>query len=414
MRVALAHYSSEADISGVTSWLVGLVARLKADGFEPHVHLHHLGRKPSQASILALLRDAGVVFDVVPCGRNLRQDVGKTLRFLERVQPSVFLPQCLSAHFAAAAIAGTRGLPWVFTMHSDDPDYWMQIHAVRGIRGSRRTVCVSRYLAARVIEQGFDDRAVVIPCGVPLPEGPVRWPEGADEAFHVVYVGRVVERQKRMSLVVDALVEACRMNARIRASIIGDGPARAQGEQCVSDAGLGHRIVFLGRLPREAVDTCLRRAHACLLMSDFEGLPVALLEAMAFGVVPVVRASESGIPELIREDRTGITCDANPRTAATALSRLSLDESLWRRCSRGARELVANSYTEDASYGQWRRLIDELAVENAAVAPFYDRVALKSLLSNRELVRSHHPRPAVWKRVAWRLGLPAVLGRTRL
>lgn len=40
------------------------------------------------------------------------------------MQPDLFLPQCLHAHYLVAAHADHQGLPWIFTIHSDDPDYW--------------------------------------------------------------------------------------------------------------------------------------------------------------------------------------------------------------------------------------------------------------------------------------------------
>jgi colanic acid/amylovoran biosynthesis glycosyltransferase len=71
------------------------------------------------------------------------------LQFLNQVQPDLFLPQCLHAHYVAAAHAGRQGLPWIFTMHSDDPDYWCVAEALTPETHDGSSVCVSQFLAPR-------------------------------------------------------------------------------------------------------------------------------------------------------------------------------------------------------------------------------------------------------------------------
>jgi colanic acid/amylovoran biosynthesis glycosyltransferase len=114
----------------------------------------------------------------------------------------------------------------------------------------------------------------------------------------------MVERQKCIHQVVHTLTHACVASSQIEAHLIGDGPDRAACEQLVHQAGLKGNH-FHGRVPPEQVQPLLQRSQAILLMTAFEGLPVALLDAMAAGVVLVVRAIESGIPEQVHHERTG-------------------------------------------------------------------------------------------------------------
>jgi glycosyltransferase involved in cell wall biosynthesis len=294
-------------------------------------------------------------------GPTIGYDVQKTLRFLEEVRPTIFLPQCLPAHCLAASIAGRHGLPWAFTVHSDDPDYWAQLREVTPFRSRGRTVCVSEHIASLVLSHKLDPCPAVIPYGVDVSSRVDTYRGGA---FHVVYVGRLVERQKRMSLVIASLIQACREHPAIQATVIGDGPERQMCERAATEAGLRARITFIGRIPPEQMKEHLTQAHACLLMSDFEGLPLALLESMAMGVVPVARAIDSGIPELVRHERTGLLVDERPASAARALARLAADRELWRRCAQEARQLIIERYSEDLSYGRWTALIQELSADS--------------------------------------------------
>ena len=119
------------DLGGVTTWIVALARQLIADGVEVAIHLQHEGSDPAQASILPQLADAGIHISISPKQKNLAPDVRQTLAFLNDWQPSVFLPQCQSAHYVAAAIAGQQGLPWALTIHSDDPEYWAVARCLR-------------------------------------------------------------------------------------------------------------------------------------------------------------------------------------------------------------------------------------------------------------------------------------------
>ena len=103
----------------------------------------------------------------------------------------------------------------------------------------------------------------------------------------------------------------------------------------------------------------LQRSQAILLTSIFESLTVALLEAMAAGVVPVVRAIESGIPELVHHERTGVLAENDPGDAAAALVRLSREPDLWHHCSTQARSLVDDSYTAGHCFELWLGLIQQ-------------------------------------------------------
>lgn len=358
MRVAFAHYSQENDISGVTTWVLGLAGRLAADDVSVAIHFLMLpGERSGESALFESLRRQGIEVFSAPRRPSLEEDTRETLAFLNHWQPTVFLPQCLPPHYAAAAQAGTRGLPWALTLHSDDPDYWAAVKAFGDSRHGSSLICVSRHIRDEFDRRGIDRPASVIPYGVALPAASAGF---RTDPFHVVFSGRIWEHQKRASLVIQTLIRTCQASDSMRATLIGDGYARAACERQVAEAGLCGAITFTGPLSPTQVQARLLDSQAILLMSDFEGLPIALLEAMAAGVVPVVRHIPSGIPELVDHERTGLLVSEDPEEAALALLRLANDPALWKRCSTAARDLVAQHYSSDASYGQWRQLLEGL------------------------------------------------------
>jgi len=168
-------------------------------------------------------------------------------------------------------------------------------------------------------------------------------------------------------------------------------------------AGLAQRITFSGRLAPQQVKNELLTCQAIVLMSDFEGLPVALLEAMAVGVVPVVRTIPSGIPELVLHERTGLLVDDQPTNAASALVRLAGDPDLWECCSQAGRELVLRRYSEEACYRRWLSVIHELDSRSAVRYPL--RAPLRFALPEGDprFTAGYPPYRPPWVRVAERL-----------
>ncbi|HXV28914.1 MAG TPA: glycosyltransferase, partial [Sinorhizobium sp.] len=140
----------------------------------------------------------------------------------------------------------------------------------------------------------------------------------------------------------------------------GDGPLRKKLEALAHALGIAEWVSFLGSLPHEDVKQWLRRSHAFILPSvtasngDVEGIPVALMEAMAAGLA-VVSTEHSGIPELIEDRKTGFL--APERDVETLASRLRFIVENPERCeliSREARRKVEADFNME-------RLDDELA-----------------------------------------------------
>jgi glycosyltransferase involved in cell wall biosynthesis len=219
-------------------------------------------------------------------------------------------------------------------------------------------VCVSSSILSDFATRSGQQDIENIPYGVSIHAIPARYESCP---FRVVYSGRLWEHQKRISLVLESLIKACSMvDVDISATIIGDGYPRSICESQAMEAGLGDRITFMGRQPVASVREILQDSQAIILMSDFEGLPVAHLEGMAAGLLPVARIISSGVPELVEHGRTGFLVSDSPDEAAAALALLAKDPALWKTCSDQARELVSTVYSDEISNGKWLSLVQQL------------------------------------------------------
>ena len=171
------------------------------------------------------------------------------------------------------------------------------------------------------------------------------------------------------------LIEACRILAdRGRAfecEIIGDGPLRGELERQVRELGLEDRVRLTGPLPYLDVVARYPRAAAfvlpCIVTSegDRDGIPNVILEAMA-AAVPVVSTPVSGIPEVLRDDDTGLVVPEGDAAAiADAVERLLDDPALGTRLGAAARTFVSSEFDLTRNIN---RLVDRFAAVAAGPA----------------------------------------------
>lgn len=140
-----------------------------------------------------------------------------------------------------------------------------------------------------VVHCGIEPSAFATPA--PLPEGPTR----------LVSIGRFAE-QKGQMILIEALA-ACK-NSAIRLVLVGDGDMRPALEQAIAHHRLKDRVTLTGWLSEDGVRAELAAAHALVLPSFAEGLPMVIMESMA-AARPVLSTMIAGSPELVQQGLTG-------------------------------------------------------------------------------------------------------------
>ncbi|WP_308253727.1 glycosyltransferase family 4 protein [Geminocystis sp. GBBB08] len=315
---------------------------------------------------MPILREAGISVEIAIQSPYIEDDISSMLAFINRYQPRVFLPQCLESTYHTAGIADSYGLPWSMAIHSDDPVYWAFAETVAPEANNGLMIGVSDYISKKAVQKELAHQPITIPYGVSIFENTASF---SDSPFRVVFSGRVVEEQKRISLVLEVMCQACRLDPRIECWIIGDGDEMTISRDFINDRGLADRIIFLGRVESSQVPAKLALCQVILLMSDYEGLPIALLEAMAIGVVPIVRSISSGIPELVKHNESGLLVDDTPEQAATAIVHLVNHPETWLEYSNASKLLVAENYSEEICYQRWLNVISELSDRSTITYP---------------------------------------------
>lgn len=272
-------------------------------------------------------------------------------------------PAHLHAHWATypstvALFAARRlGVSFSFTAHAHD--IFLEDHLLaRKLRAARFSVTISRFnrafLGSRISEQAVQ-RMKIIHCGVPTQTYAFE-PDGRDPR-KILAVGRL-DPIKGFTHLVEACQLLKRRGVAFECQIVGSGPLENPLRQQISAMGLVDRVRLLGALKQEEVRALLRQAAVFVLPSvvtptgDRDGIPVALMEAMACGV-PVVSTRVSGIPELVIDGQTGLL--ARPGHAQELADRIRQcleNPGAARQRAVAARRLVEAEFDVDVEAGK--------------------------------------------------------------
>lgn len=209
-------------------------------------------------------------------------------------------------------------------------------------RGAAHVVANSNGLRDLALSTSAGIPVSVIPNGVDAalfsppktrPGGPVRF----------LFVGRVV-RQKGLDVLFDALA-GLEASLAWSLDVVGDGPARVELAARANRLGLTEKIRFLGWRGRAEMPALFREADLFVFPSRDEGMPNAVLEAMASGL-PVVATRISGNEEIVRHGETGLLVPSEDAAAlGEALTRLVGRAEERAAMGHGARRLAETEYS---------------------------------------------------------------------
>jgi glycosyltransferase involved in cell wall biosynthesis len=178
----------------------------------------------------------------------------------------------------------------------------------------------------------------------------------------VLWVGRL-DPVKGLSSLLDAFVRVGEV-ANARLVLAGDGPERAALERRRSHLGLGRRVILLGS--RRDIPALLKSADVFAFPSRTEGLPNALLEAMAAGR-PIVTTDVPGCRDLIDGERNGLRVPYGDSSAlAAALLRLLNDSALADRLGAEAARTVHEQWHSRSMHDAYASLYNEVGDQSAS------------------------------------------------
>ena len=228
-------------------------------------------------------------------------------------------------------------------------------------------VGVSDAIREEVLSHGVDPSIVsVVPNGVPVPDPAqassdrhrVRAELGLrDEDFVVTNVGRLTGQKAQWS-VVDAAAELAASGRQVVVFFLGKGPLENDLRRRIDEKGVAGVVRMLGF--RDDIGAVLAASDAFLLPSLDEGMPMALLEAVAVRL-PVIASAVGDVPKLVEHEVSGlIVPPADAQACARAVERLMAEPGLGEALATRALTNLRQKYTVEAMYDAYAAIYADL------------------------------------------------------
>ncbi len=331
------------------------------------------------------LARAGIPVVRVPMTRTVNPGaVGRLMGVIRRHRSQLVHYHGTRAGLAAAPAALLTGAPGLYTVHG-----WSFHHrgshvleaAARSVerviaRMSRQVICVSHADRETGLQRGVlaSATSAVIPNGIdplrfsPQPQVRARMRQelgiGPDEALFGVF-GRLTRQKDQKSFLLAARRVLDRF-AHARFMLVGDGEDRPMLAALAQELGLGDRVIFTGF--RTDVPELLNAVDAFVLPSLWEGLPIALLEAMAVGV-PVIASAVDGSAEVIQPGTSGLLVPPEDvASLAGAMGALLETPALAERLARAGLERARGRYGLEAMLRSTERMYGALITSERLAA----------------------------------------------
>ncbi len=365
--------TTASPIGGAQIHVRDLAAALAAQGHTPSVITSGSGPFIEDLQRLGIpvrvLRHLGVPI------RPLRD-----LRALREVRAALtaLRPELVATHSSKAGILGRLAgrslqVPVVFTVHGwaftpgVPPGPAAVYRRVERLVGplARKIITVSEFDRQLGLAAGIAgaDRLVTVHNGIP--DVPVRLrADPGRTPVRMVMVARF-GAQKDHSTLLRALAHLQAHTWEL--DLIGDGPGRGDTEALAARLGLTGRVRFLGQ--RTDVDQLLAQAQVSLLVTNWEGLPLSILEAMRAGL-PVVASSVGGIGESVCDQETGyLVPRGDVERLRDRIERLLASPALRTRMGENGRTRFEQDFTLDHSVSRtlavYREVLGQRSLEDA-------------------------------------------------
>jgi glycosyltransferase involved in cell wall biosynthesis len=387
-----------AEPGGITTWSIQMAHALNAIGLEPKL-LKHQALKGSQEDPIPAHVKTLACPGKAAWGVNWA-DVSDYLPTYAQALPGTFIPNWTFGTYAACALLSLtaadkmRVLGWA---HSDDAIHYVWLKHYEPI--IHRFVAVSAEIASQLqtLMPHRKDDIEVRPCAIDVPSQWTKTETTPNQPIRLMFAGRVQNQQKRVYDLFRLSRLLWQKGVDFRLDIVGDGSDRAWLENQFTLL-LGNRtqevVTFFGNLPHADMPSHWQAADLCLLVSDFEGTSISMLEAMAQGCVPLV-TQVSGTRAVIQEGVNGFTVPVGDMDAmANRIADLSADRARLMALSQAAHQTALTKFAFP-DYLSWFIALNETVWQQAPrqwplgkcwlppeAAP-YPKLSLSQKLSNR-------------------------------
>jgi glycosyltransferase involved in cell wall biosynthesis len=340
--IRLAHVVGSLNYGGAENQVIKLLNGFDTARFEKHLITFSKTGSALERALSPEIRR----YDLALPGIRSVLAVFQLARYFRAKKIQVVQAHMYHTNLYVSIAAKLAGVPVIITTeHGMNP--WKRRHhhfierVVISPLASVRVAVSRDTMSIRISQDGVPaSKITVIQNCVDVP--PITSRSRRSHGLVVGSVGRMVDA-KDYSTLLRAFKLNCDIREDCRLVLVGDGPELDKLQQLARDLDIKSRVEFPGW--QSDIGSWLDKIDVFVLSSIREGLPVALLEAMAKGL-PVVATSVGGIPEVLSDGEDGILVQpGTPDRLAEAIASLLDNENLRARLGKNAREKVVRSFS---------------------------------------------------------------------
>ena len=396
MKVTICAFDAPNNLDGPTTWIKRLLPYFREKNIESRIIF--LAANDKDLPAYKYFVDEGFECKLIYWELFNDEKVKAILEDVKQFPPDIFITNYFAIPLEAGKWIKKAGIPTVMVLHNDNKyhyDLVKKYAANNNESDVSSVVCVSN-LIQQISQQTAPQHKSIkyIPIGAPVTDEVAGL--SADGELKLVYAGRIDEKQKRISDVAHAFCLAAAAVPGTSYTIYGDGPAVPAVQEILNTTGKDLPVQFKGKLKSTEVQAHLLQNQVFVLLSEFEGLPITLMEAMSCGLVSICTNMRSGISDLITNNVEGILIDDRKIEFVAAVKKLKENPALWKQMSEAARMKIVTSYSVETCSNQWIALFEELVVnagkKSALIIPASGE--LKKIRLDDEFKRQNNPRPA--------------------
>ena len=233
----------------------------------------------------------------------------------------------------------------------------------RMLRECDRILVLGTYWKRVIIEIEPDAKVEILRNAVKIPKETSSWNE---TTYRLLYLGTLIERKGIPDLLEAMQILNCNhpaLASRLQLLIAGSGPEEKALRIMVERMKLTSQVQFVGWIDG-AQKSCLIQSVQCMVLPSYdEGLPVAILEILSYGI-PVVSTDVGSIAEAVVDGQNGFLVPVHdPERIATAITEIFKSRMQWVSFSENARNLAKQYYDEEKMFAELERIYQELMNE---------------------------------------------------
>lgn len=361
MKILFCAYDRPGHIAtGPNAWIQRLIPDLR-DRYDLDIHtLFIYNGKISECPTLSFFQAKGLPTLMIDRGKihYVSDQVKQILQFIKTFDFKILVANLVIPALYSARYLKPYNVSVIGVLHSNDSFYQGVIDKfLKGEKENQLTavVSVSKYLSSRVNPSGFEFKNVTIPCGTPLNEKKSH--KERDEVLKIMYAGRLEIVQKQIIRLTDSFIKAAESNALLTFNIFGSGSAERDIVSMINGSKVSKQVRYGGSVLPSEIQEIMSQHHVFTLMSDFEGMPIALMEAMSCGLVPVCLNEESGINEIVEHGINGFIVQNTQEDYQKHIGKLLNDNDLWREMSKNAVKTIELNYSTDITHTEWAKFL---------------------------------------------------------